>query len=743
MQPAPPRLLVAVLVVIALNAACTGDGGGEATSTATASGTPSPAGSAVATSAPSATPTAARAIEPPRSILVRSGQHVVRLEPGGLRVTVAEELLDAIPADELAAVTGGQAEPEQALGVVIDDLAGGLVYQVGEGIFHLAAGSQSAVRLVTADDITARVNRRIKLLSVERPGSARSVVFTLQETRGPQDASVVMRTLELYSGRMSGVATVGGWESGPHRASYGAGTYVVASSGEGSTWTSFLQADGAPLDVSSELSSATKGCDVLPVGPCVFSATISPLGETVVLLRQAASGGLELALVEMVSGAETATAAIEGSLEGFGLWFDGRYALANSTEGVVIVDFAGHDPIAQLMSVSGRAIGLPGARVASDVSVQDDSPDGIAIEVFFSHHPESDENPGRVFPVERHSPDLGVARYAIEQLMAGPTPAEAAGGYFSEWTGPYGSDSDCGGDRYRLSIEEGVATVRFCVTVPLSGVLSDGRMRTTLTATLEQFSTVERVVILRRSGDCLFDLSGNNPCLEGANFAYIGGERYRATSACSFTAHLPRDTPLIHTDLLRFETKSTVAEQTLVSLQISQSGGGRGYVVQLGPDGETLRGDPREGPPRVFSGSGAVADVPISFAIQFDAIQGPSTECQVVVHERGTRTLLGSTVETTDRWAYGVVQACLQPESQSVDLWLTEGALLSIRGDPDGTLSATFVRREGTSAELVDGSSSFALSGGVMRGNLTFADLPPEHSVQFEIDVREAPCLTA
>ena len=140
---------------------------------------------------------------------------------------------------------------------------------------------------------------------------------------------------------------------------------------------------------------------------------------------------------------------------------------------------------------------------------------GFALAVFFSKHTESDDRPSAVFPVDRVSPDAGVARFSIAELLAGPTPAEATAGYFSTWTQfAYGDESNCGGDRYAVVIEGGVATVQFCTTVTLLGVVADGQALSALNATLEQFSTIDRVVVLDSRGHCMFDLSGLDLCLQ-------------------------------------------------------------------------------------------------------------------------------------------------------------------------------------------------------------------------------------
>ena len=132
----------------------------------------------------------------------------------------------------------------------------------------------------------------------------------------------------------------------------------------------------------------------------------------------------------------------------------------------------------------------------------------------FSRHPASDSDPSAVFDVPRMSPDSGVARYAIGQLLAGPTTAEAATGYFSTWTDfTYGAASDCGGDPFELTLTGATLTVRFCTTVTLLGAVADGQANTAMTETLLQFSTISRVNILNRANHCLFDLSGLDLCL--------------------------------------------------------------------------------------------------------------------------------------------------------------------------------------------------------------------------------------
>ena len=138
----------------------------------------------------------------------------------------------------------------------------------------------------------------------------------------------------------------------------------------------------------------------------------------------------------------------------------------------------------------------------------------IPVQVMFSRRPQSDLDPSAVFPVDRTADDIAVARFVTDELLVGPTLVERNAGYFSTWTNfGFANDSDCG-SRYEITISQGVATLRFCVTVTLLGAVADGQASSAMTATLEQFSTVDRVRILDREGRCMFDLSGLDRCLE-------------------------------------------------------------------------------------------------------------------------------------------------------------------------------------------------------------------------------------
>ncbi len=145
---------------------------------------------------------------------------------------------------------------------------------------------------------------------------------------------------------------------------------------------------------------------------------------------------------------------------------------------------------------------------------------GSPVKVYFSKHPDSDRTPTAVFPVTRVAPNPQVATYAIQQLIAGPTAAESAAGYYTTLGSWQPGASNCDGPDFTITLNmkgptpaPGTATLRFCRTVLLGGDVSGVRISAELEATLVQFATIHHVVILTPQGDCFDDFSGLNQCL--------------------------------------------------------------------------------------------------------------------------------------------------------------------------------------------------------------------------------------
>jgi hypothetical protein len=145
---------------------------------------------------------------------------------------------------------------------------------------------------------------------------------------------------------------------------------------------------------------------------------------------------------------------------------------------------------------------------------QTTQPKTYSVSVYFSKRPESDDDPSKVFPVKRTAPDIGVGTFAITELLKGPNDNESANGYFSTANLRSGSVSNCSGKDFTLTISGGKATLKFCRQFDHLGVVADGQAESEINATLKQFSSVQKVVILNYRGDCEFNLSGQNLCLQ-------------------------------------------------------------------------------------------------------------------------------------------------------------------------------------------------------------------------------------
>src|SRR4051794_19921864 len=98
--------------------------------------------------------------------------------------------------------------------------------------------------------------------------------------------------------------------------------------------------------------------------------------------------------------------------------------------------------MAALMLAPAGALAVRSTGVAAQAERQTGRP----TQVFFSRHPESDDDFVAVFPIQRTAPDAGVARAALRALIDGPTPAEANAGYFSEVSRMLVGPSSCGED---------------------------------------------------------------------------------------------------------------------------------------------------------------------------------------------------------------------------------------------------------------------------------------------------------
>ena len=170
-----------------------------------------------------------------------------------------------------------------------------------------------------------------------------------------------------------------------------------------------------------------------------------------------------------------------------------------------------------------RALGVPSA--PKENARASAVPPGIPVRVYFSRRPDSESSFSAVFPVSRVAADRAVATAALAALIEGPTAAERAAGYYSELGAALTGASNCSGRDFRLAIEGGTATARFCRPLVSAGVGQDARMRSQIEATLRQFPTIGAVRLLGSDGHCLFDPSGQDRCLSGQATSFSQGVR--------------------------------------------------------------------------------------------------------------------------------------------------------------------------------------------------------------------------
>lgn len=144
---------------------------------------------------------------------------------------------------------------------------------------------------------------------------------------------------------------------------------------------------------------------------------------------------------------------------------------------------------------------------ATPLNIPTTTPVAHTVIVYFSKNPDSGNNFAAVFPVTRTTTSVRVGTFGIEQLILGPTAAEATTGLFSQVQtvipgAPAHGDDHCGpGIAFALTITAGVARMQFCEATTSGGIGDDARVIEEIQATLKQFSTIATVKICTLYGD--------------------------------------------------------------------------------------------------------------------------------------------------------------------------------------------------------------------------------------------------
>ncbi len=116
-----------------------------------------------------------------------------------------------------------------------------------------------------------------------------------------------------------------------------------------------------------------------------------------------------------------------------------------------------------------------------------------------------------VYSVTRYVTPPVTATYAVQLVIAGPTLGEQSAYHvYSEVNEILTGFSNCQHRDFKITLnqrgpkpETGTATLQFCRETQSPGIGADARITTQITATMRQFSSIKKVVILTRGGHCL------------------------------------------------------------------------------------------------------------------------------------------------------------------------------------------------------------------------------------------------
>lgn len=117
------------------------------------------------------------------------------------------------------------------------------------------------------------------------------------------------------------------------------------------------------------------------------------------------------------------------------------------------------------------------------------------INVYFPIRPKSVSQFAYTESVERTTQRDDLARFAVEQLIDGPSPAEAEVGFYS--TLVLEGESTCGGEDFILRIDETTknANLQFCKSINYRNRGDDERVQASLARTLTELPSISSLII--------------------------------------------------------------------------------------------------------------------------------------------------------------------------------------------------------------------------------------------------------
>jgi hypothetical protein len=131
------------------------------------------------------------------------------------------------------------------------------------------------------------------------------------------------------------------------------------------------------------------------------------------------------------------------------------------------------------------------------------------VKIYFSKSPQSYNDFDYSEGLDRKSSRIDIGTFTIEELIKGPSTNEQISDYFTPLR--LNGDTNCGKD-FTLNIKDKIATLKFCRNIETAGIGDDARITTSISKTLKQFSTIEKVIILTKDDNCFGDMSGLNNC---------------------------------------------------------------------------------------------------------------------------------------------------------------------------------------------------------------------------------------
>jgi hypothetical protein len=131
------------------------------------------------------------------------------------------------------------------------------------------------------------------------------------------------------------------------------------------------------------------------------------------------------------------------------------------------------------------------------------------IDVFFAHMQKTADDFTAVLPLKRTTEREDIATFALEQLIIGPTAQEREQGYYTELNLQESPPSSCGGNDFRIKIEDGLALLQLCrFPEQFHTTGGDARVISQVERTIKQFQTIDRVIMLDPELRCYGDRSG-------------------------------------------------------------------------------------------------------------------------------------------------------------------------------------------------------------------------------------------